>query len=216
MNGLIRYWKRRRVLDLHSQMDLPAAAPHVPTAFSPYLGLTFNRCIVETCRTITKSGRLYSKIGARGAYCDRELILLGDLLIEYEPHPRDIRNQLLPTIYRKQIRIIDVKDQFLVSGIFCSNYFPAADEMQPRRIYDDGLQSEDEMNDCVFALICVTTKRVTVFRARSMVSVLVCPILCLISPDGSFLCRLLQAERNGWIWAINLTKDRERNNETRR
>ncbi len=91
LRALIRYWKKRHFIDsrlemdvIHFALDRPRLTPHrrwqaedklLPPEYLtdphntlPYLSTLYNWCVLDGCRPITKTGRVYARQGLRGSY----------------------------------------------------------------------------------------------------------------------------------------------------
>lgn len=90
LRQLVSYWKKRHQVDARSEMDvvhtatgrpritphkhvhadeeMPPEAPPDPDASSPDLSLFYHWCVLEGCRPISKSGRLFGRQGLKGQY----------------------------------------------------------------------------------------------------------------------------------------------------
>lgn len=87
LNELVVYWTQRHRVDARQEMELVQAvsgrpryvlprdrredAPEVtpdPDDASQFLGTFWHWCVLDGCRSIVKSGRLYAKRGLKGQY----------------------------------------------------------------------------------------------------------------------------------------------------
>lgn len=158
-----------------------------------------------------RSGLLFTKEGLRGTFARRQYILIGGLggrLIEYESHPRNIRNQLLPTAYHQRIKTIYLGGAYVFCGQLSLAFFRRENDTAKERgvihrIYEDSLESSDELVDCIFT-IWRKGKSARIFRARSMVRSF--PDSYIVQYTEPFLLSH-QIERNEWLFALKAAID---------
>jgi len=92
LRALVRYWRKRNVVDAQLAMDVvhaatgrPRVTPHrkwhdegqqppadstmnAASAVLPYLSHVYNWCVLDGCRPITKTGRVFMRKGIHGQY----------------------------------------------------------------------------------------------------------------------------------------------------
>ncbi|KIK69609.1 hypothetical protein GYMLUDRAFT_151680 [Collybiopsis luxurians FD-317 M1] len=170
LQALVRYWKLKHRNDAKEEMELaqafrPLVTPHTyaevertPYAESPVdlssplpaLGSMFNWCVLEGCKPIIKSGKVFMKRGLHSQYGLMDLVLLPESLIHFRITPKSV----LHSSVRKKIYLADayVCSGYLAAQLLPSGQFnPNADNV-PRR-YQDGLETDDPEEDRLFVIL---------------------------------------------------------------
>ncbi|GJE98302.1 hypothetical protein PsYK624_145290 [Phanerochaete sordida] len=211
LRPLISYWRKRHQVDARNEMDIthtatgrPRITPHRPLDsereerpeappdpedLSPELSCFYDWCLLEGCRAISKTGRLFGRKGLRGQYQHMQLVLVQGHLVEYT-----IANA---EVHHRRRQVVHLLDAYICSGYLAAQHLPEGqyrpdDPPLPRR-YQDGLESDDRDEDTLFmvwwarpavrapesALPPLNFKRkISVYRTRS------------------------KLERDAWVWAI--------------
>ncbi|KAI0345763.1 hypothetical protein BDW22DRAFT_1324984 [Trametopsis cervina] len=221
LRPLISYWRKRHQVDARTEMDIvyastgqprvtprmhldhgresPPDAPPDPDNSSPDLASYYNWCLLEGCRAISKSGKLFGHKGLRGQYHfaltgirHMQLVLVAGHLVEFNIPRAGV------SLHRQ--RVIHLLDAYVCSGYLAAlrlpegQYNPDAPPL-PRR-YQDGLESNDLDEDTLFIVWWYTggakhknipennvpaldaKRKVSVYRTRS------------------------KLERDAWVWSI--------------
>ncbi|KAI0699107.1 Pleckstrin homology domain-containing protein [Cytidiella melzeri] len=215
LRPLVSYWRKRHQLEAKTEMDIvyastgrpritprtqldkdvecPPDAPPDPDNSSPELSSYYNWCLLEGCRAISKSGKLYGHKDLRAQYQHMQLVLVTGHLVEYHISHSSV------SLHRR--RVIHLLDAYVCSGYLAAlrlpegQYNPDAPPL-PRR-YQDGLESDDLDEDTLFMVWWYTggsthklvpensipglnaKRAVSVYRTRS------------------------KLERDAWVFAIN-------------
>ncbi|QRW06517.1 nuclear pore complex protein [Ceratobasidium sp. AG-Ba] len=232
LRELVKYWTRRHRVDARDEMELVFAtqgrarftipklgkeeAPegYFPDGASPYLAKFWNWCVIDGCRAIVKSGRLYTKKGIRKDFKHLFHVLIGGHLILFHITPN-------VTSYHHHSRTINLADAYVYSGQIAMRSLPRAagvDSRQriPRR-YQDGLESDDRQvpfseEDTTFIIwyrphsIHKPTDPLLPPETASKYEPAVAP---LGGKHNLLICKARsRLERDAWVWALNIEIER--------
>ncbi|THH16545.1 hypothetical protein EW146_g4095 [Bondarzewia mesenterica] len=171
LRALVRYWKRRHDTDARQEMDVvqlatgrpritprhrwheDALTPPEPMkdlgAVLPNLSQLYNWCVLDGCRPITKTGRVFVRKGLRGSYKHVQLFIVSGHLIQYHMKADSVH-------HRRQGRAINLLDAYTASGVFAAQSLPSgqyrANGPPMARRYQDGLENDDAEEDTLFVL----------------------------------------------------------------
>ena len=91
LSGLAEYWKRRQRVDARIRMDVVKMhSPHkamtseLSNDSDALLSDVWNWCVVQGCRTVTLSGRLFMKKGGMEKFRAKYLVLAGGGLVTFK------------------------------------------------------------------------------------------------------------------------------------
>ncbi|KAF9481182.1 hypothetical protein BDN70DRAFT_855567 [Pholiota conissans] len=223
LRALIFYWRLRHRADAKQEIELAQAQrprltpqtrvrddggeipPEPPVDLSaPFAAMDYlyNWCILEGCKAMTKTGRLYMRKGLRGQYKLVQLYLVAGHLVNF----RITGHSSMYPVMRKKINLLDA---YVCSGHLAAQCLPQGQyrpdaEPAPRR-YQDGLETNDREEDMLFmvwyrpqplmfdadqdpTVIPVTSRSVPSISAKHKM---------LVFKTRSIL------ERDAWCWAIN-------------
>lgn len=194
--ALSLYWKRREKVDALEVMN---ACGHDPTLIhrtlkrnvearpldseagservAPILGNIWNWCILDACRTILRSGRLFTKKKPYTAFASRYCVLVSGRILTFKlmTSNRTARSRQNAGIFHKrQDTVIHLRDSYVYSGKLSDHMLVngrsdgagalsnfgggtgGATTSSTRhtlpRIYADGLLSTDEDEECTFVI----------------------------------------------------------------
>ena len=200
-----------------------------PEDAAEYMNEYWNWCVLDGCRQIIKSGRLYIK----GKYNDQytyviqqpvnyrtlisygfasrsRLILLNGYLVMFK-----LKDE--KTMYYKQYGRLSLLDVYVCSGYYAAKILPEeeynANSPAIAKIFADGLETKDVDDDTIFML---KHRYQAAVADENLDSV---EIPQLRKEFGQLICRARsRLERDAWCWAINCeieklvrrTGDRER------
>lgn len=194
--ALARYWKRREKVDALERMnacgydptliqrrwqerpgDRPmGVAPDVERV-APLLGNIWNWCLVQGCRGILRSGRLFHKRKAYAPFRSRHYLLIAGRLLHYKlmTSNRTARaRQNSGIFHRRQETVVHLRDAYVYSGKLTEDMLingrsegagaigafgpgtgGAANSSTRHtlpRMYGDGMMSVDEDEECTFVV----------------------------------------------------------------
>ncbi|KAI8359626.1 Pleckstrin homology domain-containing protein [Mortierella sp. GBAus27b] len=116
----------------------------------------WNWCVVNGCRSITKSGMVYFKPKLYSPFQKMFLVLTEGYLMLFHPHRRSkTSGRLIPTTVSKLYAIHSLTDVYLYSGRFSDEdtYHGTNDESERLpRFFPDGLIVDDPDDDCTFSI----------------------------------------------------------------
>lgn len=227
LTELREYWQRRATRDACEQMsaqpvdarraaarmhahgqrgELGASDPdQLGGASTELLSRVYSRCVVDGCRGLLKSGRLYERHGVgRGRFRERFLTLVRPAtLLSYEIVDRTISGAAKPTAFHRRKRIDSLRDAYVLVGDLAVDRLegprgqPERDQLDANghlvpRVYPDGLISADAADDCSLQLWWPQMSgtrlahhgRTMILRARSRI------------------------ERDEWVYAITVEQER--------
>ncbi|KAJ3910630.1 Pleckstrin homology domain-containing protein [Lentinula edodes] len=169
LQALVSYWRMKHGNDAKEEMEIaegyrPLVTPHIyaeadrtiyaglpvdPSSTLPALGSLFNWCVLEGCKPIVKSGKVFMRQGLHGQYRLVDLVLVPERLIHFRISPKSVMHSSI----RKKI---DLVDAYVCSGYFAAQVLPAgqfnpAENNVPRR-YQDGLETDDPEEDRLFVI----------------------------------------------------------------
>jgi hypothetical protein len=203
--------------------DAVMPPPDDPNEYSPLLAKVFNWCTIEKCRGIVRHGRLYHKTHLHTRFIERYNILIGGHLIHYQVIIRDIQGRPSITSWHRKKGAIHLRDCYVYSGSLCDDllantpgggrYDPTEGRHKFPRIYQDGLLSGDDEEDCTFIIWKKTgvgkgsglgsKSHRMVFRARSKVRG-----GCRQVKGFHLTSCVCQIERDEWVYALNCEIER--------
>ncbi|KAI0029172.1 hypothetical protein K488DRAFT_57005, partial [Vararia minispora EC-137] len=218
LRELVRYWRLRHLADAQQEMDTVHLATgkqpitprrHVneddslhppdpladPSAVLPYLSFMYHWCIFESCRPITKTGRLYVRQGGKRKYQLVHLFIVNGHLVQFHISGPS-------TFHKRRGETIQLVDTYVVSGVLAAQALPAG-EYQPNapttaRRYRDGLENNDREEDTLFIVIYYPHT----FRADMDMNH--APVPTLGTTRSMLVCRARsRVERDLWCWALN-------------
>lgn len=189
LTEIVQYWKRREKVDALDLMsasgyDLSLIRGHCQDRkimynqapgkerTAPILGKIWNWCVIEGCRGIIRSGRLFVKKKPYGAFTSRYCVLIGGRLLTYKlmTSTRTARSRQNAGIFhRRQETVIHLRDAYVYSGqltehmlvngrsqgagaIGATGGFVGGLRHTLPRVYRDGLLSIDDDEDCTFVI----------------------------------------------------------------
>ncbi|ETW81550.1 hypothetical protein HETIRDRAFT_51882 [Heterobasidion irregulare TC 32-1] len=153
LRTLIQYWKARHDMDARQEMDIQAAPEPASdlSAILPSLNHLYNWCVLDGCRAITKTGRVFVQKGFRGRYklVHVQLFIVAGHLIQYHMKTNSVH-------HRRRGKGISLLDAYIASGVFAAQSLPRG-QYKPNtppmaRRYQDGLESADPDEDTLFVV----------------------------------------------------------------
>ncbi|KAH7102551.1 Pleckstrin homology domain-containing protein [Auriculariales sp. MPI-PUGE-AT-0066] len=227
LNALISYWTYRHRIDARQEMELvststgqkqylvlprhgfgesddgPDPVPD-PDDASPTLSIFWHWCVLENCRAIIKSGRLFMKRGLSGQYRYCNLVLVSGHLVEYRIDPRH-------SDHHHRGDTFNLLDTYVCSGIFATQALPRREylvEVAPKR-YQDGLEAEDSEEDTTF-LLWYRTRAAQGGDRDEVAEKVADGRLPRLNESRKFLVLKTRSklERDAWCWAINCELER--------
>lgn len=116
------------------------------------LSSLYHWCIVEGCRTITRSGKLHKKSYKGNTWDTREIILSGGSLVEYsiESSTNRFDNRTNQSIVHQKIHQFELRSSFVCTGEALKDQIPNG-ELIPG-LYSDGLHTNDSLSQCILIL----------------------------------------------------------------
>ncbi|EGG09183.1 uncharacterized protein MELLADRAFT_123237 [Melampsora larici-populina 98AG31] len=119
------------------------------------LSSLYHWCIVEGCRTITRSGKLHKKSYKGNTWDTREMILSGGNLIEYSmesksfdhPHHHYFHHQ---SKLNQKLYSFDLRLSFVCTAEAAQDQIPHG-QIIPG-LYSDGLHTNDSLSQCILIL----------------------------------------------------------------
>ncbi|KAF9527557.1 Pleckstrin homology domain-containing protein, partial [Crepidotus variabilis] len=223
LRALIFYWKRRHRADAKQEIELAqaqrprltpqtrvrqddhAVPPEAPADLSaPYAAVDslYNWCILEGCKPIVKSGRIYMRKGIRGQFNLVQLFLVAGHLVRFKIKGH---SSVYPAVKKK----INLLDAYVCSGYFAAQALPKG-EYKPNtpptaRRYGDGLETDDRDEDIMFnvwyrsqpQMLGAEKDPTTTPVDDKSIPKLSNRLKVLIFKTRSVL------ERDAWCWAIN-------------
>ncbi|KAI5122450.1 hypothetical protein M0805_008762 [Coniferiporia weirii] len=221
LRASIVYWTKRRRGDTASQMNIVqesldggritvarqynkgerkiAPLPPNPENASQYMNEFWHWCVLDGCRQVIKSGRMYIKTKSRGQYTHAHLILAKGCLIQFR-----VNNV---TMHYHQIGRINLIDAYVCSGYYAALALPE-EEYDPNapalaKIFQDGLETRDIMEDTLF-LLWYRPHRIYAKGDLNKV-----PVQAINAKHRMLICRARsKLERDAWCWALNCEVER--------
>lgn len=131
-----------------------------PTGKDAFLNLVFNWSIVTGARGYTLSGILFTKDESRTQYRRRYCFLIRGCLFFYKVKAMTFSKRPAQHTWHPVKGMWDLKDSYVISqGALCSGWKVATDDPEYKpgehfgpRIYEDGLRTADEDEDCSLAI----------------------------------------------------------------
>lgn len=220
LRPLVSYWKARHRFDAQQEMELaqatrpPLTVPRreegthaplkLPTPLPALVTMytTSNWCMLEGCRPVVRSGKLFTRKGLYGQYRLVHMFLVANHLVQY----RIRTNSLLHPIVKK----ICLSDAYVSSGYLAALVLPGS-EFDPSKLpvgrrFQDGLETDDKDEDVIF-MICYRP------RSRHTPDTLYHTNTTNVPPLSSKQKTLVfrtrsKLERDSWCWAINCEIER--------
>ncbi|TFY79105.1 hypothetical protein EWM64_g4906 [Hericium alpestre] len=219
LRALVRYWKKRHFIDTRQEMDVvhfalnrPRITPHRrwheedklvppepppdPNTVLPYISSMYHWCVMEGCRPITKTGRLYARRGIRGMYKLTQLFLVCGHLLQYDVKAGRVH-------HHRRGPVVNLLDAYTVSGVFAAQSLPLGqyDPNAPptARRYQDGLECDDLEEDLLFIVYYFPHSVGAGQKAGTHATI---PNLSAARKMLVFRTRS-RVERDVWCWALN-------------
>ena len=156
---------------LHTHREDQDVAPEAPAdteAALPALGSLYNWCVLDGCKAVLKTSKIFTRRGLHGQYKyvlvllsaslvlivtpDRlvQLFLTSSHLVQYLITPKS-------SLHHRQSKKINLLDAYVTSGYFAALTLPqgqynASAANVPRR-YQDGLEADDPEEDMLFMIL---------------------------------------------------------------
>lgn len=123
------------------------APPPDPREASPLLGNYWNWCVLENCRPITRSGRLFMRTKIHGEMRHFYFVLTGGHLLRF--HLSKSRTAL-----HSHAKTINLLDAFVTSGYFAALEVDHGDNsgVPSGRRFQDGLETNDSDKDTLIII----------------------------------------------------------------
>ncbi|KAG0211241.1 hypothetical protein BGX28_008308 [Mortierella sp. GBA30] len=174
LEKLAHYWALRKHQDVRSQMQVSKANYQLASSLDDdeiQVGETiqdwdndramvspeiWNWCVVNGCRSVTKSGQLYYKPHLHSTFRKMFLVLTEGYLMLFYPHRRSkTSGQVFPTTTCKLFGIHSLADVYVYSGHFADEDTAHGTNDESERLprfYPDGLIVDDPDEDCTFSI----------------------------------------------------------------
>lgn len=192
LTDIARYWKRREKIEA---LEMMSASGYDPALIQKRLQVRaeprrliqsldkdratmtlssiWNWCVLDACRGIIRSGRLFTKKKPYSAFVSRYCILVGGRILTYKlmTSTRTARaRQNAGIFHKRQETVIHLRDAYVYSGKLTDHMLvngrsqgagaitgtggaaSATARHTLPRIYGDGLLSVDEDEDCTFVI----------------------------------------------------------------
>ncbi|KAF9100041.1 hypothetical protein BGX29_006830 [Mortierella sp. GBA35] len=174
LEKLSEYWRLRKHLDVKDHMAVAQANYQLASSLdddeiqvgetiqdwdndravvSPEL---WNWCVVNGCRSVTKSGFLYYRPRPHSTFRKIFMVLTESTLMMFYPHRRSkASGQLVPTTACKLLSVHSLSDIYVYSGHFSDEYTSHGTNDESERLprfYPDGLIVDDPDEDCTFSI----------------------------------------------------------------
>ncbi|KLT42021.1 hypothetical protein CC85DRAFT_285951 [Cutaneotrichosporon oleaginosum] len=222
LTELVRYWTTRRRVDARSAMDVvqlhmgreafvgQALDLHTETLVNQL----WNWCVIDGCRPVTHSGRVYVRRSKWGKFRSFYLVLMQGSLVAFSS---DGRAGMQP-----RRAVWPLFGSFVYSGMLAQDELdanPNESAWDPQnRVYQDGLQSNDGAEDTTFCVRLLwphgrfappqpwdleKNRKETGAQADFV------PPPLKKEPQRLLVCRARsKLERDRWVWALNCEKER--------
>ncbi|KAF9918226.1 hypothetical protein BX616_009822, partial [Lobosporangium transversale] len=228
---LAEYWRLRRHLDIKDHMHVAQANCQLASSMdddekqlggasvveaggdmikdwdndramaSPHI---WNWCVVNGCRSVTKSGMVYFKPKLHRTFRKMFLVLTEGFLMLFHPHRRSTTSgRLIPTTANKLYAIHSLTDIYVYSGHFSDGDTAHGTNDESERLprfFPDGLIADDPDEDCTFSIW--RGKRKKMFSRRGAVAASKTTMMSPKSVNGS---SSKVFSKIGWL--SNLVKD---------
>lgn len=178
LRKLNSYWKARTTADAIEQTSFnPMSSEYCRVAAqtkygkdivknpsssdnSGYLNLAYNWSILTGSRGLTLSGMLFVKRERRKQYKRRLCVLMRGCLFFFKTMPFGLAAHPAQNTWHHNRGMWDLSDSYVISqGALCSEWKVATDDLNYRpgenfgpRVYEDGLRSADEDEDCTLVV----------------------------------------------------------------
>ncbi|KDN48526.1 hypothetical protein K437DRAFT_273414 [Tilletiaria anomala UBC 951] len=176
INQLVRYWKARERSDAKDLMAIATASTKQPGTHSRDSGELDRRlpsiwswCPIMNCRPIVRCGRLFRKMRTHEAFNGRYFILIQGRLLSFKlmQSTKSARaRQNAGIFHKRQETVLHLRDAYVYSGKLTEDFLPegnqaaqslgvgggGGDRHRLPRVYQDGLQSVDDEEDCTFVI----------------------------------------------------------------
>ncbi|KAG0018472.1 hypothetical protein BGZ80_007143 [Entomortierella chlamydospora] len=202
----------------------------------------WNWCVVNGCRSITKSGFVYFKPNIFKTFRKMFLVLTEGFLMLFHPHRRSkVTGKVIPSTACKLSGIFSLKDIYIYSGHFSdedTNHGTNDDSEHLARYFPDGLIVDDPDEDCTFSIWRGKRKKMFSRRGSALMSMSSRPlkgssrffgkdgVLSCMVKDGVVYgvparhCSVVRArsrpDLEEWVYAINTEIERIVRAERRR
>jgi len=187
---------------VHRDVEYPPEAPPNASEPLPALGILYNWCVLDKCKPITKSGKVYMRKGLYGQFKLVHLILADGHLMQFRVLPHSALN--LSTHKKTSLLDAYVCSGYLAAMSLPRGQYDATADSAARR-YHDGLEADDPEEDTLFIvwyhpqppLIMPTAKEDPSSSATKNLPSLSAKRKILVFRTRSKL------ERDAWCWALN-------------
>ncbi|KAF9569228.1 hypothetical protein EC968_002636 [Mortierella alpina] len=174
LHKLAHYWALRKHQDVRGQMRVTQSNCQLASSLDDdeiQVGETiqdwdndramvspeiWNWCVVNGCRSVTKSGVLYYKPRLHSTFRKMFLVLTEGYLLLFHPHRRSkTSGQVIPTTTCKLFGIHSLTDIYVYSGHFADEDTAHGTNDESERLprfYPDGLIVDDPDEDCTFSI----------------------------------------------------------------
>ncbi|KFH69010.1 hypothetical protein MVEG_05812 [Podila verticillata NRRL 6337] len=174
LDRLAQYWRLRKHLDIKAHMQVAQANYQLASSLDDdeiQVGEVmqewdndramvdpeiWNWCVVNGCRSITKSGVLYYKPRLHSTFRKMYLVLTEGFLMLFHPHRRSkASGELVPTTTCKLYAIHSLTDIYIYSGHFSdedTSHGTNDESERLPRFFPDGLIVDDPDEDCTFSI----------------------------------------------------------------
>ncbi|KAF9551857.1 hypothetical protein EC957_004180 [Mortierella hygrophila] len=174
LEKLSEYWRLRKHLDVKEHMAVAQANYQLASSLdddeiqvgetiqdwdndravvSPSL---WNWCVVNGCRSVTRSGYLYYKPKLHSTFRKIFMVLTEGMVMMFHPHRRSkASGQLIPTTACKLLSVHTLTDIYIYSGHFSdedTSHGTNDESERLPRFYPDGLIVDDPDEDCTFSI----------------------------------------------------------------
>ncbi|KAF9934274.1 hypothetical protein FBU30_002692 [Linnemannia zychae] len=174
LEKLSEYWRLRKHLDIKDQMAVAQANYQLASNLDDdeiQVGETiqdwdndravvscdiWNWCVVNGCRSVTRSGYLYYKPRLHSTFRKIFMVLTEGMLMMFHPHRRSkVSGRLIPTTSSNLLSIHSLSDIYIYSGHFSdedTSHGTNDESERLPRFYPDGLIVDDPDEDCTFSI----------------------------------------------------------------
>ncbi|KAG0331675.1 hypothetical protein BG000_010697 [Podila horticola] len=174
LERLAQYWRLRKHFDVKAHMQVSQANYQLASSLDDdeiQVGEVvqewdndramvdpeiWNWCVVNGCRSITKSGVLYYKPRLHSTFRKMYLVLTEGFLMLFHPHRRSkASGELVPTTTCKLYAIHSLMDIYIYSGHFSdedTSHGTNDESERLPRFFPDGLIVDDPDEDCTFSI----------------------------------------------------------------
>ncbi|CAG8441057.1 8832_t:CDS:2 [Scutellospora calospora] len=234
LDDLIKYWKVRLQEDIKTRINVYKANKfndcdddHANRVdgfhehwdnFRTFADPTiWHWCILNGCRSITKSGLLYQKIHHYGTFIKHYHVLTRGYLLFYQLYTRSIiSGQKKPRSYYRRKGIINLLDCYVYSGHITDYDLPYSLSTSHQvhngmhklpKLYNDGMYCFDDDGDCTF-VIWQSEKRCIIGR-KGTINLEIRKKTKLDSSGKIWIFRARsRSEREEWVLALNTEIER--------